>query len=129
MVKEHRKMYIFMSMNTWTVLYMNTYYKLYKSKELHRKMLCPVCYRVWFIRKMRVELSWHSLFNNGNVVIDRWHILQCQFEKDIWILHREKRFGGFRFIWLMKLLQSSMWRTVSSNRRKWSKISSHRAKQ
>ena len=40
-----------------------------------------------------------------------------------------KSFGRFRCISLMTLLQSSKWRKVSSIAGKWSKISSHRAKQ
>ena len=36
-------------------------------------------------------------------------------------------FRGIRCMWLMTPLQSFMWRKVSSNRGKWSKISSHRA--
>ena len=38
-------------------------------------------------------------------------------------------FSGFRCIWLMMLMQSFLWRKVSSNRCYCSKISSHRAKQ
>ena len=33
-----------------------------------------------------------------------------------------EKFGGFCWIWLTTLLQSSLWRKVSSNRAKWSKI-------
>ena len=43
--------------------------------------------------------------------------------------HCQKSFGGFRCMWLITLLQCSMWRNVLSNRGKWSKILSHRAKQ
>ena len=43
-------------------------------------------------------------------------------------IHRKESFGGFRCMWLTTLLQSSMWRKVLSNRGKWSKFSSHRAK-
>ena len=44
-------------------------------------------------------------------------------------VHCLKTLGGFRCIWLKTLLQSSIWRKVTSNRGKWSTISLHRAKQ
>ena len=66
----------------------------------------------------------------------RWHLCKTSSPGQNGGLHictattLFKSFGGFRCIWLMALyiLPSSMWRKVWSNRGKWSKISSHRAK-